>query len=297
MSTHAIAASREVGWQLRHLTDFARQQPVGAGALAVIALLVLVAAFAGDLAPHDPYALDPTRALRPPGGDFWLGCDMYGRDLLSRLLYGTSTVLIIGFGSSFLGCSVGALIGAASAYAGGYVDLLIQRIVDIMLAIPIIITVMIVVAIMGRPNWGGLDFTLIAAIAIPIVPPVTRVIRSAALTIRVLPYIDAARAGGYSHARIVLRHMLPNIAAPYLILLTNYIAQAILLEAALAFLGLGITEPAADWGLMLSGNSSAFYRNAPWIIVFPGLAIAITVFCFNLLGDALRDWLDPKFKA
>lgn len=278
------------------LMSFLREQPVGAGAFIVILVIVLAAAFAPQLAPYDPLALNPMLTLKPPSADHWLGGDMYGRDVFSRLLYGAQPVLIIGVSASLLGCSVGALLGTASAYFGGYFDLITQRIVDILLAIPVIITVMVVITMMGRPNWGGLDFNLIAAIAVPIVPPVTRIIRASALSVSSMPFIDAARALGFSHTRIILRHMLPNIAAPYLILLTNYIAQAILLEASLAFLGLGITEPAADWGLMLSGNSAAFYRQAPWIIVFPGLAIAVTVLCFNLLGDALRDWLDPKFK-
>jgi peptide/nickel transport system permease protein len=235
--------------------------------------------------------------LGPPSADYWLGTDMYGRDIFSRLLYGARTALVIGFSASFIGCTVGALIGTTSAYFGGYVDLLVQRIIDIMLAIPIIITIMVVVIVLGKVQSGGIDFKLIAAIAVPIAPPVARVVRAAALTIRNLPYIDAARAAGYSHARIVLRHMLPNIAAPFLIMFTAYVGQAILMEAALAFLGLGITEPAPDWGVMLSGTASQFYHSAPWIILFPGLAISIAVFAFNLLGDGLRDWLDPKFKA
>jgi peptide/nickel transport system permease protein len=155
----------------------------------------------------------------------------------------------------------------------------------------------VVVAMLGRWLVLGVDVNLIVAIAIPCMPRVERVARAAALTVREMPYIDAARAGGYSHARIIFRHMCPNVAAPFLIMLTAYIAQAILLEASLSFLGLGVAEPTPSWGLMLSGDTSNFYQRAPWMIVFPGLAISVAVFAFNLFGDSLRDWLDPKFKT
>jgi peptide/nickel transport system permease protein len=151
--------------------------------------------------------------------------------------------------------------------------------------------------VLGKWQVLGIDMNLISAIAIPIVPKVARVVRSSALAIRTMPYIDAARAAGYSHTRIIFRHMVPNIMAPFLIMFTAFIAQAILLEASLSFLGLGVTEPTPAWGLMLSGNAADFYREAPWMILFPGLAISLAVFAFNLFGDSLRDWLDPKFKV
>ena len=153
------------------------------------------------------------------------------------------------------------------------------------------------VAVLGKLPLFGIDLNLIMAIAWAIVPRVARVIRAAALSVRVMPYMDAARAAGYSHIRIILRHMAPNLAAPYLIMFTAFIAQAILTEASLSFLGLGVAEPTPAWGLMLSGNTSDFFRVAPWIILFPGAAISLAVFAFNLFGDALRDWLDPKFKV
>ena len=195
------------------------------------------------------------------------------------------------------GCTLGAAVGVASAYFGGRIDDIIQRITDILLSFPIVVLALVVVAMLGRKLLLGVDINLIVAIAIPIVPKVIRVVRAAALTIREMPYVDAARAGGYSHARIIFRHMAPNVAAPYLIMLTAYIAQAILLEASLSFLGLGVAEPTPSWGLMLSGNASDFYREAPWMILFPGIAISLAVFAFNLFGDSLRDWLDPKFRT
>jgi peptide/nickel transport system permease protein len=273
------------------------QQPLGAAGLLVILVMGFAGAFAEWAAPYDPLAIDFGAMLAAPSVEHVMGTDAFGRDIFSRVIYGARTALTIGFLSSFLGCTLGAAIGIASAYFGGRTDLLVQRFIDILLAFPIIVLALVVVAMIGRAPVFGIDFNLIVAIAIPIVPKVERVVRSAALSIREMPYIDAARAAGFSSSRIIFRHMAPNVAAPYLIMLTAYIAQAILLEASLSFLGLGVTEPTAAWGLMLSGNASDFYREAPWMILFPGLAISAAVFAFNLFGDSLRDWLDPKFKA
>ena len=232
-----------------------------------------------------------------PGGEHWFGTDQYGRDVFSRIVYGARTALAVGILSAVAGCTVGALVGAVSGYFGGRIDNWIQRVVDIMLSFPIIVLAMVVVAVLGKQNVGGIDTNLIVAIALPIVPKMARVARASTLSIVAMPFIDAARAAGFSHSRIVLRHILPNIVAPYLILVTAFIAQAILLEASLSFLGLGVTEPTPAWGLMLSGASADFYQTAPWMILFPGLAITLAVFAFNLFGDSLRDWLDPKLKS
>jgi peptide/nickel transport system permease protein len=253
--------------------------------------------FAEWVAPYDPVAIDFGGMLAPPSFEHFCGTDAFGRDVFSRIIYGARTALAIGFLSSFGGSTVGAVLGATSAYFGGRVDNVVQRFIDIMLAFPIIVLALVVVTVLGRSRVYGIDLNLILAIAIPIVPNVTRVVRAAALSIRGLPYIDAARAGGYSHARIILRHMAPNLVAPFIIMLTAFIAQAILLEASLSFLGLGVTEPTPAWGLMLSGNATDYFKEAPWMIVFPGVAISLAVFAFNLFGDSLRDWLDPKFKT
>ncbi|MEI2804447.1 MAG: ABC transporter permease [Albidovulum sp.] len=217
--------------------------------------------------------------------------------MFSRLVYGARTALAVGILSALTGCTVGAVIGAASGYFGGRIDNIIQRFVDVMLSFPLIILAVVVVAVLGKRLVFGIDVNLIVAISLPMIPKMARIARSSTLSIVQMPYIDAARAAGYSHSRIVLRHILPNIIAPYLIMVTAYIAQAILLEASLSFLGLGVTEPTPAWGLMLSGSASDFARSAPWMIVFPGLAITLAVFAFNLLGDSLRDWLDPKMKG
>ncbi len=277
--------------------EFCRQQPLGAISFAIICAMMIAGIFCEWVAPYDPLAIDFTSLLAAPSWDHWCGTDAFGRDICSRLIYGSRTALVIGFTSSFLGSSVGAILGIASAYFGGRIDNWIQRVVDVLLAFPIIVLALVVVAAFGKVLLVGIDVNLIFAITIPIVPRVARVVRAAALSVRVMPYVDAARAAGYSHTRIIFRHMAPNVVAPYLIMLTAFVAQAILAEASLSFLGLGVQEPTAAWGLMLSGNAADFYRQAPWMILFPGVAISIAVFAFNLFGDSLRDYLDPRFKV
>lgn len=272
-------------------------QPLGAAGLFVILAMGLAAIFAEVISPFEPETVDFVAMLEAPSWTHPFGTDAFGRDILTRIIYGARTALTIGFFSSFLGCTLGGLLGTASAYFGGLADLIIQRFVDVILSFPIIVLALVVVAVMGKAPVGGIDLNLIFAIAIPIIPRAARVVRSAALSVRAMPYIDAARAGGYSSSYIILRHMAPNVLAPFLILLTAYVAQAILLEASLSFLGLGVSEPKPAWGLMLAGDSSNFYQEAPWMILFPGLAISLAVFAFNLFGDSLRDWLDPKFRA
>ncbi len=279
------------------LIEFCRQQPLGAVSFVIIFAMMFAGIFSPLVAPYDPLTIDFASLLAPPSADHWCGTDAFGRDICSRLIYGSRTALVIGFTSSFVGSSIGAILGIASAYFGGKIDDWIQRFVDILLAFPLIVLALVVVAAFRKFTVGGVDVNLIVAIAIPIIPRVARVVRSAALSVRVAPYIDAARAAGYSHTRIIFRHIAPNVVAPYLIMLTAFIAQAILAEASLSFLGLGVTEPTAAWGLMLSGNAADFYRQAPWMILFPGIAISLAVFAFNLFGDSLRDFLDPRFKV
>jgi peptide/nickel transport system permease protein len=281
---------------LRVARHFFVTQPLGAAGFVVILVMFIGGVFAEWVAPYDPLDVDFAAMLAAPSWEHWLGTDAFGRDVLSRLIYGARTALAVGFLASFAGSTLGAVIGVVSAYFGGRIDMAIQRFMDVLLAFPIIVLALAVVAVLGKFPVLGLDLNLIIAIAIPIVPKVARVVRSAALGVRAMPYVDAARAAGYSHKRIMFRHIIPNVTAPYLIMLTAFIAQAILLEASLSFLGLGVTEPTPAWGLMLSGSSEQFYREAPWMIIFPGIAISLAVFAFNLFGDALRDYLDPRFK-
>jgi peptide/nickel transport system permease protein len=266
--------------------------PLGAAGAVIIMLMVWCAALAPVIAPYDPLDTDFLAQLSPPSVDHWLGTDAFGRDLLSRLIHGSRTALLVGFASAFTGATLGALVGVSSAYFGGRIDLVIQRVVDIFLAFPIIILALTVVSILGT----GIS-NVIMAITVPMVPNCARVVRSSALAVREMPYVDAARAAGFRHGRIILRHMLPNVMAPYLIMLTAYVGQAILLEASLSFLGLGVAEPTPAWGLMLRGAAVEFAESAPWMAIFPGLAISLSVFAFNLFGDALRDALDPRLRT
>jgi peptide/nickel transport system permease protein len=278
------------------ILDFARLQPIAALSLLFIVVLVFASAFADIVAPYDPLALDFENLLTGPTAAHWFGTDNFGRDIFSRVLYGGRTALVIGVMSSFIGSIAGGVIGVVSGYFSGRFDFIVQRFIDILLSFPIIVLAVVVVAMLGKFIVFGVDVNLVVAIAIPIIPKVARVVRSSALSVREMPYIDAARAAGYSHVRIIFRHMVPNVFAPFIIMFAAFVAQAILLEASLSFLGLGVTEPTPAWGLMLSGNAADFYKEAPWMILFPGIAISVTVFAFNLFGDGLRDYLDPKFK-
>ena len=284
----------------RNLFDFIREQPLGSIGIVLIFILMLSAIFAQQIAPFNPEDVDfeasPAFGGGAPSLAHPLGADAFGRDILSRLIYGARTALSIGFLSAFFGCSIGAIIGTSSAFFGGKVDLLVQRFIDLMLSFPIIVLAIIVIAIFPKSVIFGVDVNVIVAIAIPFIPKTARVIRSQALAVVTLPYVDAARTNGFSSARIIFRHILPNVTAPFLILITAFIGQAILLEASLSYLGLGVVEPTPSWGLMLSGVNTDYYRTAPWMIIYPGLAVSVAVFSFNLFGDSLRDWLDPKLK-
>jgi peptide/nickel transport system permease protein len=296
MNTAATTISYKVPKRRHPAVLFMTQQPLGAAGLVIIVLMGICAAFAPWVSPYDPLTVDYGAMLAAPSAEHWLGTDSFGRDVLSRIIYGARTALAIGFIASFLGSTLGAIIGVVSAYFGGKTDLIVQGVMDVLLSFPIIVLAITVVAILGNYVVFGLDVNLIIAIAVPMLPRVERVVRASALAVRELPYIDAARAAGYSHLRIIFRHMVPNVVAPYLIMLTAFVAQAILAEASLSFLGLGVTEPTPSWGLMLSGAAADFYQQAPWMIVYPGIAISLGVFAFNLFGDSLRDWLDPKIK-
>jgi peptide/nickel transport system permease protein len=293
----ALPASLPIPRRRNAFVDFCRQQPLGAVSFVIIFAMMFAGIFSAWVAPYDPLEIDFSSILSPPSREHWFGTDAYGRDILSRIIYGARTALVIGFTSSFVGSTIGAILGVASAYFGGKIDDWIQRFVEVLLAFPIIVLALVVVAAVRSAVLFGIDVSLIIAIAIPILPRVERVVRAAALSVRFMPYVDAARAAGYSNSRIIFRHMAPNVVAPYLIMFTAFIAQAILAEASLSFLGLGVTEPTAAWGLMLSGNAADFFDKAPWMILFPGIAISLAVFAFNLAGDSLRDYLDPRFKV
>jgi peptide/nickel transport system permease protein len=270
---------------------FLRRQPVGMIGIILVAIFGFAGLTADWIAPYNPTSNDFTAMTEAPSWAHWLGTDQLGRDILSRILFGARTAYIVGLTSAIVGGFSGLILGVGSAYFGGRIDLFLQRILDIVMAFPLIIMALAVVSIFGT----GVQ-NVIIAITIPLVPRCARVVRSSALAIREVPYVDAARALGYSHSRIILNHMVPNVVAPFLVMLTAFVGQAILAEAALSYLGLGVQEPVAAWGLMLQGGAEEYASTAPWIAIFPGLAIMLTVFGINLFGDALRDELDPKMR-
>ncbi len=269
-----------------------RKQPLGLFGAAIVLAMIVMAIFASVLTSTDPEINNLEFMLEPPGDMFFLGTDQFGRDLLVRIIYGAQTALLVGFTCAIIGATAGLVLGVASAYFGGMTDLIVMRIVDVIMAFPLIILALAVVATLGP----GIE-NVIIAITIPFIPQCARVVRSNALAIREIPYVDAARALGFSHTRIILRHMVPNVMAPFLIMLTSFLGQAILLEASLSFLGLGVQEPTPAWGLMLAGGAEEFAESAPWVAIWPGVAISLSVFGFNLFGDSVRDMLDPKLRS
>ena len=275
----------------RRVLDFCRRQPFGAFGMALVLIMAVTGICADWLAPYTPTANDFAAMTEAPSWTHWLGTDQFGRDQLSRIIFGARTALIVGLSSALIGGLSGLVLGVASAYFGGKLDLVFQRLFDVVMAFPLIIMALAMVAIFGTGVHN-----VIIAITIPLIPRCARVVRSSALAIREIAYVDAARACGYSHARIIMRHMVPNVMAPFLIMLTAFVGQAILAEASLSYLGLGVQEPVPAWGLMLQGGAEEYASTAPWIAIFPGLAIMLTVFGFSIFGDALRDVLDPKMR-
>ncbi len=254
-------------------------------------LTLLTAAAAGLVATQDPMRTDAAHTFLPPGPQHWLGTDHLGRDVYSRIVHGARVSLAVGIATSLLGGACGGAVGLASGYAGGAVDLAIQPILDIMQGFPLLVLALVMAAALG-PSL----LTVIVAIAVPFVPRVARVARAATLSIRDAAYVEAARGLGASRARIALRHILPNVVAPLIVMTTAQLGTAILVEASLSFLGLGVPEPYPSWGRMLSVSAAEFAQRAPWVVIFPGLAISVVVFASNLLGDGLRDFLDPRLR-
>ena len=273
------------------IRKFIVTKPLGTIGGVIILLMALTALFADALAPYNPYEINQLLQFKAPSLQHWLGTDEFGRDMLTRLIYGARIALFIGLVAAFVGSTAGAILGVFSAYMGGKVDLIMQRIMDVMLAFPLLILALAIVSVLGRsiPN-------VVLAIAIPIIPRTTRIVRSSALSVKENVFVEAARAVGSQHWRVMARHILPNVMAPYLIMLTAQLGNAILVEASLSFLGLGTAEPTPSWGLMLSGSAASYAEKAPWVAIFPGLAITLAVFGFNLFGDSLRDALDPKLR-
>ena len=270
---------------------FIRTKPLGAvGGLIILGMMV-VAVLAELAAPYDAYEGDYALQFARPSVEHWFGTDEFGRDVLSRIMYGARIALFVGFTASFVGCTIGGLLGVTSAYLGGKVDLLLERLMDVLLAFPQLILALAIASILGPAVQN-----VVIAIAIPIIPRAARVVRATALSVKENVYIEAVSALGAPRWRIVLRHIVPNVVAPYIIMVTAQLGGAILAEAARSYLGLGAAEPTPSWGLMLSGSALSYAEKAPWIPLFPGIAISLGVFGFNLFGDSLRDALDPKLR-
>jgi len=276
---------------LRSIGRFLRQRPLGAAGGVIVLLMILIAVFADFLATKDPSRTHPAQTLAPPGQAFWLGTDNLGRDIYSRIVYGTRLSLWVGLGSTLVGSFLGGVLGLLSGYLGGKTDLIIQRVLDILQGLPLLVLALVMSAALG-PSVGN----VILAISVPLIPRAARVIRVSTLSIREMAYVEAARALGVKGSRIALRHILPNTLGPFIVLTTAQLGSAILVEASLSFLGMGIPEPYPSWGRMLSVSAAEYAQKAPWLVIFPGLAISLAVFGFNLLGDALRDALDPKLR-
>ncbi len=274
---------------MREALHYARRYPLGLAGAVILVAFVLAAILANVVAPLDPLTTNPRASLAPPGRTYLMGADMMGRDLLSRMIHGARISLAVALGATCIGSGFGALLGLASGFLGGWFDLIVQRLAEIMQSLPLLVMALVITASLG-PSL----LNTIIAIAIPLIPNVARVIRANVLSLRELNYVEAARAVGMSQARIALLHVLPNTLAPLIVLATAQLGSTILTEASLSFLGLGVPEPYPSWGRMLSESAAEYIRTAPWLVIFPGLAISLVVFGANLFGDALRDILDPR---
>ncbi len=287
--TAAPPARRPRGLWSDAAARLVQNRGAAAGGL-VFLLIVAVAAAAPRLAPDNPIGLNVSESLEPPGAHHWLGTDQFGRDILSRIIYGARVSVAMGFVAVAISVAGGSILGLLSGYYGGNVDMAIMRVVDVMLAFPGILLALVIIAVLG-PNLGS----AMVAVGISGMPVFIRVVRGSALAVRELQYVEAARVAGCGDVRIIFRHVLPNVLAPVIVLVTLGIPGAIISGAALSFLGLGIRPPTPDWGAMLSEGRS-FMSTAWWLSTFPGLAIVTIVLAINLFGDGLRDALDPRLK-
>ena len=271
---------------------FVRKKPLGAAGGALMLVMVITALFADVLSTHDPIATNAAYTLGRPNLEHLLGTDHLGRDIYSRIVHGARVSLVVGVASTLLGSVLGGIIGLLSGYVGGKTDLVTQRILDILQGLPLLVLALVMSAALG-PSVQN----VIIAISIPIIPRAARVIRSSVLSIREMQYVEAARSLGVQHLRIAFRHILPNTIGPFIVLCTAQLGSAILVEATLSYLGLGVPEPYPSWGRMLSVSAAEYAQKAPHLVLFPGVAISLAVFASNLLGDALRDTLDPRLRG
>ena len=290
-NNRAVAAPSAFGVFVSSFLRFIRTSPIGALAALVWLLLILVALFAPGLAPYDPQEADYGAIRQAPSAAHLLGADDLGRDVLSRIIYGARITLLVSISSVLIGDLIGFVWGVSSGYLGRRFDLISQRILDVLFSFPALILALLLLVAIG----AGLP-TVIIAIAVTRIPSSTRVIRSVVLSIKETAYVEAARAVGVPTWRLMLRHIAPQCIAPLTVIATLNLGSAIFAESALSFLGLGIPPPAPSWGNMLGGVLAASFRPSWWLVVFPGLAITLAIMSANLIGDALRDFLDPKLR-
>jgi peptide/nickel transport system permease protein len=276
----------------RLAADLLSKKPLGAVGAALVAMLLGLAVFADVLAPSHYGTTAPREAFQPPGPRHWFGTDQLGRDVLSRVIYGARVSMYAGLAATGIAVALATLIGVPSGHFGGGVDLLLQRVVDAWMAFPGLVAIIVILALLGPGLWH-----LIVALGVSLSFPLSRTIRGATQVIREQPFIEASRAAGASHARILLRHVLPNVLPAIIIVASNALGVVILAEAAVSFLGYGVPPPLPSWGAMLSATGRSYMVRAPWLSIFPGLALALAVFGFNVLGDALRDLLDPRLRG
>ena len=288
------ARARTGRWRaaLLGVLRFCRRKPLGALGAVIILVLLIMAGFAEWIAPyaHDQQIADAR--LKPPGREFPFGTDNVSRDIYSRIVYGARVSVTVGFVTVLLGNAVAAAIGITSGYFRGRYDIIVQRLVDAWQSFPYLIIILSLLAVLGP----GL-LHVIFALSILVAAAASRVIRGATLAVVEHPYIEAAKAMGAGHLRVILRHILPNVMATIVVIATIGLGGVILAESALSFLGFGVPPPHPSWGSMLSGSGRTYMYNAPWIAIWPGVAISLVVFGFNMLGDALRDVLDPRLRG
>jgi len=277
---------------LNHFVHFMVAKKLGTFGLLVAILLIASAIFAPLIANHDPFVLSVDNIYAAPNSEHYFGGDHLGRDVFSRIIYGTRISLVVGLFSSFIGCTIGMMVGVISVHFGGKTDLIVQRFIDAMIAFP---TLILAIAIMAA--LGASILNVVIALSIVYVPSTARILRAQYLAIKEMDYVLAARAIGAGGWRIMIKHMVPNAFALYLVIVTFHLGGAIIAEASLSFLGVGSPPDVPSWGGMLSGAASQYVALAPWLCVFPGAAIFVVVFSWNVLGDALRDVLDPRLRG
>jgi peptide/nickel transport system permease protein len=276
----------------RGLWRLIKEKPLGAFGGVIVLGLLLCALLAPLIATYPYDQTNVRNRLKPPSSQFYFGTDNLGRDIFSRIIYGARVSVTVGFGAVSIGICLAIFVGVGSGYFGGKADVLVQRLVDSWMAIPTLLLLLNVMAVLGP----GL-LNVILALGVVSAARSSRTIRSAALVIKENQFVEAARAVGASHLRIILRYILPNIMAPIIIIATISLGVAILAESTLSFLGLGVPPPYPSWGEMLSGSGRSYMHKAPWMATWPGVAISLAVFGFNMLGDALRDLLDPRLRG